>query len=321
MSFSSDVKRELPALPIGSRDFMLAELAAILENSAEIRLKPSGIRVITENSMAIARVEALMKSIFNVTMEVRGRFGLHGSHIRTYELVFQDRDCVLDVLQEVGFLSADDDGAELVRVPDPALLETSEGRRAFLRGAFLGSGFIADPYKKYHLEFAGRTEAYAGRLLTVLGEEGISARYLERRRGTARSTWVLYLKDGSDIVDLLNMIGAHGSLLRMEEIRVEKEVRNAINRKCNCDNANSQKTVSAAVRVTEDILYLQRRGHFDLLSPALKEVALARLEDPEAPLAELGRMLDTPLGKSGVNHRLNKISEIAAELRDHEPEI
>ncbi len=316
MSFSSDIKRELASLKPGSRDAMLAELSAILENSADIRLNPFGLRIMTENAMAISRVELLLSRIFNITLEVRGRYGLHGSRVRTYEGIFQDRDAVPDVLHEVGFLS--DDEESVVREPDESLLESEEGLRAYLRGAFLGSGSLIDPYKKYHLEFIGRTEAFACRVQSLLGRVGIPARYLERKRASARSVWVVYLKDGEDIVDVLNLIGAHAALLRMEEIRVEKEVRNAINRQCNCDNANSQKAVNAAVRVIEDIEYLQERGLFDILPELLRETAELRLENPEISLQELGSMLEKPVGKSGVNHRLKKISEIAAEFRRDE---
>ena len=128
--------------------------------------------------------------------------------------------------------------------------------------------------------------------------------------------YVVYLKEGSQIVDILNVMEAHVALMEFENIRIMKDMRNSVNRKVNCETANINKTVSAAVRQTEDIKYIQDTVGFDKLPEGLKDVALTRLTYPDATLKELGTLLENPVGKSGVNHRLRKLSEIAEKLRD-----
>jgi DNA-binding protein WhiA len=134
---------------------------------------------------------------------------------------------------------------------------------------------------------------------------------------TRKGRYVVYLKDSSRIIDLLNVIGAHQSLMQMENIRILKEMRNSANRQFNCDSANISKMVRAAGKQVEDIQRIRESDRWERLSPALKETALARLENPDISIQELGTMLDPPLGKSGVNHRLRKLSQIAQELRLH----
>ena len=141
---------------------------------------------------------------------------------------------------------------------------------------------------------------------------GVDAKIVQRKKH-----FVVYLKEGSQIVDMLNVMGAHVSLM---ELRILKEMRNSVNRKVNCETANIHKTVSAAVRQIEDIRYIQQKIGFEQLSEGLAEIARLRLEQPEATLKELGMMLSTPVGKSGVNHRLRKLSDIAETLRDNEEE-
>ena len=144
---------------------------------------------------------------------------------------------------------------------------------------------------------------------------GVDAKIVQRKKH-----FVVYLKEGSQIVDILNVMGAHVSLMELENVRILKEMRNSVNRKVNCETANIHKTVSAAVRQIEDIRYIQQKIGFEQLSEGLAEIARLRLEQPEATLKELGMMLSAPVGKSGVNHRLRKLSDIAEKLRDNEEE-
>ncbi|MBO5281608.1 MAG: DNA-binding protein WhiA, partial [Lachnospiraceae bacterium] len=132
--------------------------------------------------------------------------------------------------------------------------------------------------------------------------------------------YVVYIKEGEGIVDLLNVMGAHVSLMNLENLRILKEMRNSINRRVNCETANITKTVNAAGRQIEDILYLREHYGLKKLSPGLREMAEVRLEYPDAPLKELGEYLDPPVGKSGVNHRLRKLSELAEQLRGEVPQ-
>lgn len=315
MSFSSEIKREICLVPTPGREAKLSELAAMTENSADIRLCPSGIRIQTENAMAISRLASLMRDVFYITIEVRGRYGLHGSRARSYEGVFIDRDAVFDVLREIGFLRGDEDDPTIVREPDPALLTSAEGKRAYLRGAFLCCGSCADPLKRIHFEMVCRTESYARRLAELLEYFDIHPHILERCRKSAHPVWVVYLKKNAEICDALNVIGAHKSLLKMEEFQVVRDFRNNLNRKVNFETANLDKTARAALKVNTDIDYLIETKHFTELPAPLKEIAALRQEHPEYSLEHLGELLDPPLGKSGVNHRLKKISEIADEYR------
>ncbi len=319
MSFTSEIKRELAPILGPNRDAMLAELAALCEN-ADVCLRPAGIRILTENAMAIRKLGLLMRQVFNITVEVRGRYGLHGSRARSYEGVFQDRDTVFDVLAEIGFLRGDEEEPSIEREPDPALLETYEGKRAYLRGAFLSCGSVTDPGKKYHLEMVSHSPAFAERLRGLLEDFDIHARVIERHRAGARPVWVLYLKDGSEIVDVLNVIGAVNALLAMEQKRVEHDVANRLNRVQNFELANSNKAIQSAVKCVRDIEYLKEQGCFASLPYQLREIATLREENLELSLEQLGRLADPPLGKSGVNHRLKKLSEYAEELREKYPE-
>lgn len=181
-------------------------------------------------------------------------------------------------------------------------------KKAFVRGAFLGSGSINNPNKTYHLEIVLKNKEYGMFLNNVASSMGISLKELQRK-----NTYSLYIKEGEEISRFLALIGASTSVLKFEEIRVIRDIRNNINRKVNCETANLNKTVSAAVRQIEDIKLIQKKGI--KLPENLAEIANLRLENPDSSLIELGNMLKNPIGKSGVNHRLKKLQEIAEELR------
>ena len=169
---------------------------------------------------------------------------------------------------------------------------------------------MSDPHKGYHLEFVCEYEPWAEQIRQVIGSFDLEAKIIKRKK-----YYVVYLKEGEGIVDLLNVMGAHRLLMELENLRVEKEVRNSINRQVNCEAANITKTVTAASKQIEDILYLQRHYGLSNLPDNLRQMAETRLEHPESSLQELGGYLNPPVGKSGVNHRLRKISEIAEKLK------
>jgi DNA-binding protein WhiA len=188
------------------------------------------------------------------------------------------------------------------------LLQKACCRRAYLRGAFLCAGSMSDPQGGYHVEFVMDSALQANQVQEILGGFGLEARMTRRKKN-----YVVYLKEGASIVDLLNVVGAHKTLLNLENLRVEKEVRNTVNRKVNCETANIGKTVSAAARQIEDIARIKERGRFMLLPDTLRQTAELRLEYPDASLQELGELFCPPLGKSGVNHRLRKLAAIARQ--------
>ncbi len=193
---------------------------------------------------------------------------------------------------------------------DHMLVERSCCKKAFMRGAFLACGSLTDPNKGYHLELVCENEQGAELIMYIMGEL-----QLFPKRVTRKKYEVVYLKDGSMIVDFLNIIGAHNALMDMENVRILKDMRNSVNRRVNCETANINKTVSAAVKQIEDIRYIEETKGLKYLPEGLRKVAELRVDEPEMSLREIGEMLNPPVGKSGVNHRLRKISEIANELR------
>ena len=178
------------------------------------------------------------------------------------------------------------------------------------------AGSVTNPEKAYHLEIAVLSGAYALQLKELMADFGMEPKIVERKKYQ-----VLYIKEGSQIVDFLNVIEAHIALMELENVRIVKEVRNSVNRQVNCETANISKTVTAAARQIEDIRYLQCKMGFSQLADRLREVAELRLEYPDSSLQELGQMLTQPIGKSGVNHRLRKISRIAEQLREKNGDI
>lgn len=182
-------------------------------------------------------------------------------------------------------------------------------KRAFLRGAFLCIGIINDPNKSYNLEFVCASEKDALALQNVIASFEIFSKISKRK-----NSYIVYIKEAEAIVDILNILGAHKSLMFMENLRVEKEVRNSINRKVNCETANIAKTVSASQKQIADIKKIEEKLGLEKLEEPLRQMAYVRLEHGESSLSELGGYLNPKVGKSGVNHRLRKLSEIASKL-------
>ena len=189
------------------------------------------------------------------------------------------------------------------------LLKRSCCKRAFLRGAFLASGSISDPEKSYHFEIVCQNPEQAALLQELFESFELDAKIVQRKK-----YYITYLKEGAQIVDALNVMGAHVALMNLENVRILKEMRGSVNRIVNCETANINKVVGAACRQVEDIRYIQSRIGLDELPPALREMALLRLEYPDTSLKDLGELCDPPVGKSGVNHRLRKLGELAKKL-------
>ncbi|MBP3451579.1 MAG: DNA-binding protein WhiA, partial [Agathobacter sp.] len=189
-------------------------------------------------------------------------------------------------------------------------LEKTCCKRAFIRGAFMASGSMTDPNKGYHFEIVCRTPEQAARLQELMKEFETEPKIVERK-----NYHVVYLKEGSQIVDMLNVMEAYVSLMNLENVRILKEMRNSVNRQVNCEAANISKTVNAAVKQIADIELIMEKEGLDSLPMPLREMALVRLEHPEAALKDLGNFMNPPVGKSGINHRLRKLTAIADEIR------
>lgn len=187
--------------------------------------------------------------------------------------------------------------------------------KGLIRNAFLQSGSISDPEKCYHLEIVFTDSEEAKQMKLMMDGFGLDAKIVERK-----GHHVVYLKEGAQIADMLRIMEAPLALMEFENIRIVKEMRNSINRQVNCEAANLGKTISAAVKQVEDIKFIASKVGLEHIPASLAETAKKRLEYPEATLKELGEYMDPPLGKSGVNHRLKKLSELAEDLRSHKEE-
>lgn len=217
----------------------------------------------------------------------------------------------MKVLQASKLIDEYGEICENLSVSSNILIQKECCKRAFIRGAFLASGSISAPEKFYHFEIVCTTEDKAVQLKNIIQYFNIDAKIVERKKH-----FVVYIKEGAGIVDILNVMEAHVALMDLENVRILKEMRNSVNRKVNCETANLKKTVSAAVKQIEDIKFIRDKVGLSVLSDNLEEMARLRLDNPDASLKELGEMLTPAVGKSGVNHRLRKICEIADDLRE-----
>lgn len=312
MSFSGEVKEELSRQFHKSRHCQIAEIAAILSFVGRLEEVQGQkiLHVYTENLSLARKYFVLMRKTFhaNVRIAVRQNVYLHKSRIFVLSLVVPDE--VHKVLLAVKWQNEKGEDIRSGGVVNRLLVQNTCCRRAFIRGAFLSAGSMSDPEKSYHLEFVCSGQQKAEHLREIVNSFGMDAKIVLRKK-----SYVVYLKEGSQIVDMLNIMEAHVALMNLENVRILKEMRNSVNRQVNCETANINKTVSAAVKQVEDINYIKSVRGLDSLSDNLREIALLRLEYPEAALKELGTYLEPPVGKSGVNHRLRKLCEIAEDLR------
>lgn len=287
MSFSSKVKEELSKECNSPRHCCIAETAAIISMCGKVIFDEKDhvrIEIHTENVTVARKYFTLLKKTYNIDTDVK----ISEEQMRS-------------VIDKIGDLS---------EPVSPLLIKNSCCQRAFLRGAFLCIGSMSDPQKSYHLEFVCTDEDKARQLQSVIQGFDIEAKIVLRKK-----YYVVYLKEGSGIVDLLNVCEAPVALMKLENMRIVKEMRNSVNRRVNCETANITKTVNAATRQIEDIEYIRDHYGLENLPETLRQMAEVRLENPDAPLKELGEYLDPPVGKSGVNHRLRKLSELADRIR------
>ena len=248
--------------------------------------------------------------IIEAVIHVRKNVYLKKSNV--YKVEVPSHEDTVRILQATKFMSPEQEIADDLSVMSRLVIQKECCKRAFLRGTFLAAGSISDPEKGYHLEIVCSTMERAEQIQSIMKEFELDARIVARKKSQ-----VVYLKEGSQIVDFLGVVEAGISLMDLENIRIRKEISNNINRKVNCETANIGKTVSAAVKQIEDIRYIETHVGFSQLTEELEETAVCRLRYPEATLKELGEMMNPPVGKSGVNHRLRKLGRIADELREN----
>lgn len=318
MSFSSDVKEELSRQIPAARHCQIAETAAILSFCGHVKINASdrfSIRIRTENLWVARKFFTLLRKTFKIDTEIVVRRSDNQKKTRTYVIAVNDHENAIRILQAVKLLNGDLEVEENLSLKHNVIVQKNCCRRAFLRGAFLAAGSISDPNRFYHFEIVCATLHKAEQLRDLICGFEIDAKIVLRKK-----YHVVYVKEGSQIVSLLGIMEANVSLMNLENVRILKEMRNTVNRKVNCETANINKTVSAAVKQIEDIQYIRDTAGFSRLSDGLGDIAELRLQYPEATLKELGMMLDPQVGKSGVNHRLRKLSKIAEELRGNKEE-
>ena len=312
MSFSGSVKEELLRHEDSARHCQIAELAAMIAFNGEIVRLPSKdiiLRMSSENESIIRKCFTLLGKTFTINGEVSIDEKIVRKNNR-FTIDIEDPETTVKVLQAIKVLTADRRPVHSDGLVSSMVIQKNCCRRAFLRGAFLCTGSISDPEKFYHFEIVCTTPAKALQLQEIIQSFEIDAKIVKRKK-----YHVVYVKEGAQIVELLGLMGAGVSLMNLENVRILKGMRNTVNRKVNCETANINKTVNAAVKQMEDIIYIRDTVGLHRLPENLEETALLRLEYPQASLKELGTLLSIPVGKSGINHRLRKICSIAEELR------
>ncbi|MDP4178581.1 MAG: DNA-binding protein WhiA [Bacillota bacterium] len=313
MSFSSKVKNEICRVEDLTKEEAVAEISAIMKVSGTLSLggrNHISFNVITENPAIARRVFKILKHHFNIHIDILVKKGNSFKKNNIYVMVITEEMGVRELLCSVGVLENKEGILSITYNIPKSIVEKDENRRAYIRGAFLGGGSISNPEKTYHLEFVTHNNDYAEQLSKIINKYNLSSKVIQRK-----GSFVVYIKEGEQIVDLLNIISAHSSLLELENIRIMKEMRNNVNRLVNCETANLSKTVNAAIRQVESIKLIQKEIGLQRLPKNLRDVAELRLNYPDESLKELGQILDPPVGKSGINHRLRKIEKIAEELK------
>lgn len=317
MSFSGEVKEEISKQVATSRHCCIAEIAAIIMLCGEVMTDTAGnysLKVHTENLTVARKYFILIKKTFQINAEISVRRNVAIKKSKNYFIYVYANDDVRTILKATKIMDdAVNVNAQLL--PGHLVSQNTCCKRAFIRGAFLSAGSISDPSKTYHFEIVTNSTSRASYIATIMNTFDADAKIVRRKK-----YYVVYVKEGSRIVDLLNIMEAHIALMNLENVRILKEMRNSINRQVNCETANINKTVVAASKQIDDIIYIRDTIGLSELSEGLEDVARLRIEQPEASLKELGALLNPAIGKSGVNHRLRKISEIADNLREQKEE-
>lgn len=318
MSYSAKVREELTRKPPSARHCRIAELAALISCLGQVAVytDPDGeisynLMLATENLYAAKTADFLIRKISDHGAQCMVRGAGRG---RLYLLDMKDREISKKLLMAAKLIEDDGNIRENL-VIDDVVTVNSCCKRAYVRGLFLAAGSVTDPSKGYHLEINTGSEEKAKQLIRMLQSFDIKARTVVRK-----GSEIVYLKESESICDFLNLIGAHVAMMEFENVRILKDMRNSINRQVNCETANIGKTVSAAARQVEDIMLIRDTIGFGSLDEGLLQVAMLRLENEDMPLKDLGLLLDPPLGKSGVNHRLRRLSAIAEKIRDNSKE-
>ncbi|RBW71208.1 DNA-binding protein WhiA [Bacillus taeanensis] len=311
MSFAAETKKELTQLEI-KPCCTKAELAALIRMNGSISFGSNQLilNIPTENAAIARRIYTLIKQMdsYHVELLVRKKMRLKKNNVYIVRLADRARE-LLETLKII------DEHFAFTRKINDELIRKTCCKRSYLRGAFLAGGSINHPETSYHLEIFSMYEEHTASLCELVNSFGLNAKMLERKKG-----YIIYLKEGEKITEFLNIIGAHRALLYFEDVRIMKDMRNSVNRLVNCETANLNKTVGAAMRQVENIKLIQREVGLEILPDKLREIAELRVKHQDVTLKELGEMVESgQISKSGINHRLRKIDEIANKIRLGQP--
>lgn len=309
MSFSATTKEELARLSERKACCALAELAALIRMDGTLQISADqeyALNVATENAAVARKIYRLAKTVLGAHVDIVVRRKLRLRKNNSYLVKIYPRG-----VQDLWRLGLLDENHQIQRGIAKELVKHRCDQKAYLRGAFLAGGSINNPEGTYHLEIITNDAGHADDLCRLVNKFQLGAKV------STRKNWhVVYIKESEHIVEFLGIIGAHHALLEFENVRVFKDMRNQVNRLVNCETANLNKTVDAAVRQIENIEFLKETIGLAALPSALQEIAELRSAYPDSSLKELGEMLQPKVGKSGVNHRLRKIDEWADKARD-----
>ena len=307
MSFAAEVKKELTGLAV-QKNLAQAELAALIRMNGSLSLNNHQfvLNVQTENAAIARRIFTLLKEHYGVRSEllVRRKMKLKKNNVYIVRLKQETQKILLDL--DIM------DGAMFQSHISNEIKQSEKKTRAYLRGAFLASGSVNNPEtSRYHLEISSIYEEHNQDICDLLNQFDLNARTLERRNG-----YITYLKGAEKIADFLTLIGATNSMLKFEDVRIVRDMRNSVNRLVNCETANMNKTIDAASKQIENIHLIEATVGLQSLPEKLQEIAELRIQNPEISLKELGEMIPSgAISKSGINHRIRKINDFADNLR------
>ncbi|ENI9084103.1 DNA-binding protein WhiA [Listeria monocytogenes] len=311
MSFASETKKELTHMDVSDSDAKV-ELAAFIRMNGAISFSSQLVimDVQTENAAIARRMYQLLKDLYEVPIEllVRRKMKLKKNNVYIVRLKSGTRG----ILEDLRILEPPMTFTKLI---DRGFVKKRSAKRAYLRGAFLASGSVNNPEtSSYHLEIFSVYEEHNEAICALMNQFDLNARTLERKNG-----FITYLKEAEKITEFLSIIGATSALLHFEDVRIMRDMRNSVNRLVNCETANLNKTINAAVRQIDNIKYIQSTVGLEALPERLREIAALRIANEDVTLKELGEMLTTgQVSKSGINHRLRKLDQIAERLRSGE---
>ncbi len=311
LSFASETKKELTTLE-SNECCVKAELSALIRMNGSLSFSNRllVVNIQTENAAIARRIYTLLKRLYDAEVEllVRKKMRLKKNNIYIVRL----KKAAEFMLRDLKILG---EGFTFIHDIEAGLIQKDCCKRAYLRGAFLAGGSVNNPEtSSYHLEIFSLYKEHNDSLCELMNDFSLNSKTIERKNG-----FITYLKEAEKVADFLGIVGAHSALLKFEDVRIVRDMRNSVNRLVNCETANLNKTIGAALRQVENIRYIQETAGLDILPEKLREIAVLRMEHQDLTLKELGEMVSGGnISKSGINHRLRKIDEIAEKLRKGE---